>query len=62
MALDLHPRISRIRRQSAIEQTSDLLKAYLEHWPDPFAPGDDDTDSPLSNLAAGFLIPQRRTA
>jgi len=61
MALDLHPRISRLRRQSAIEQTSDLLKAYLEHWPDPFAPHD-ESDTRLSDLTAGFLVPQRRSA
>ena len=62
MALDLHPRISRIRRQSAIEQTSDLLKAYLEHWPDPFAQNAEDNDGRFPDLAAGFLVPQRRTA
>ena len=62
MALDLHPRISRLRRQTAIEQTSDLLKAYLEHWPDPFAPSAEEVDGKFSELAAGFLIPQRRTA
>jgi len=67
MTLELHPRISRVRRQSAIEQTSDLLKAYLEHWPDPFAAVDNpdepgNADSKSSDLTAGFLIPQRRLA
>jgi hypothetical protein len=66
MALELHPRISRVRRQTAIEQTSDLLKAYLEQGPDPFAPADgapesDESDN-RSDLTAGFLIPQRRFA
>ncbi len=62
MSLDLHPRVSRNRRQSAVEQTSDLLKAYLEHWPDPFAPNDSESDGRFPELTAGFLIPQRRTA
>lgn len=64
MTLELHPRISRVRRQSAIEQTSELLKAYLEHWPDPFATADDSSDSESRNadLTAGFLIPQQRPA
>lgn len=62
MALDLHPRISRIRRQSAVEQTSDLLKAYLEHLRDPFAPNCDESDEQVSGLMAGFLVPQRRSA
>ncbi len=66
MALELHPRISRVRRQSAIEQTSDLLKVYLEQGPDPFASGEgthepDESDK-RSDLTAGFLIPQGRTA
>jgi len=67
MALELHPRISRVKRQTAIEQTSDLLKAYLEHWPDPFAPSDDtrgpdESENRSQDLAAGFLIPQQRPA
>lgn len=65
MALELHPRISRVRRQSAIEQTSDLLKAYLEHWSEPFTSDDktrepDESVSRSQNLKAGFLIPQQR--
>jgi hypothetical protein len=66
MTLELHPRISRVWRQSAIKQTSDLLKAYLEHWPDPFAAASNTHESDESHshpdLTAGFLIPQRRTA
>lgn len=65
MALELHPKISRARRQSAIEQTSDLLKAYLDHLPDPFAAVDadePDKDDNRPDLTAGFLIPQRQTA
>ena len=63
MELKAHPQISRVRRQSAVEQTSDLLKAYLEHWPDPFAAnGDPEADDRFSELAAGFIIPQRRLA
>jgi hypothetical protein len=63
MALELHPRISRLRRQTAVEQTSDLLKAYLEHWPDPFAAHDeDDHDGRSSDLIAGFIVPERRSA
>ncbi len=65
MALELHPRISRGKRQTAIEQTSDLLKAYLKHWPDPFAtrdeaPEPDESEDRSRDLAAGFLIPQQR--
>jgi hypothetical protein len=66
MTIELHPRISRVRRQSAIEQTSDLLKAYLEHAPDPFASGagaqEADESESRPDLTAGFLIPQRRLA
>jgi hypothetical protein len=62
MALDLHPRISRIRRQSAVEQTSDLLKAYLDHLRDPFASNYDESDDQIPDLMAGFLVPQRRSA
>lgn len=63
MTLEIHPSISRNRRQSAVEQTSDLLKAYLEHWPDPFGRTDkpDDSDDRSSSLVAGFLIPQTRS-
>lgn len=60
MTVKVHPQISRIRRQSAVEQTSDLLKTYLEHWPDPFARADesDDPGDRFSLLLAGFIIPQ----
>ena len=60
----IHPQISRIRRQSAVEQTSDLLKAYLEHAPDPFAPCDESerSDAQSSALAAGFIVPKRHSA
>ncbi len=67
MTFKLEPQISRPKRQTAVEQTSDLLKAYLEHWPDPFAIVDDldimpDCDSKASTLIAGFILPHRRTA
>lgn len=68
MTLELHPRISRVRRQSAVEQTSDLLKAYLQHGPDPFESANDcdehdepdESDDRNTDLTAGFLIPDRR--
>jgi hypothetical protein len=64
MELKVHPQISRVRRQSAVEQTSDLLKAYLEHWPNPLMPATDaaSLDERTLNLSAGFLIPQNRLA
>jgi hypothetical protein len=62
MHLKLHPQISRVRRQSAVEQTSDLLKAYLEHWADPFALDSESDDDARSSLALGFILPQRKTA
>lgn len=71
MTLELHPRISRVRRQSAIEQTSDLLRAYLEHGQNPFECDDASGESDQSNganrperpdLTAGFLLPQRKFA
>lgn len=63
MNLKLHPQISRSRRQTAVEQTSDLLKAYLEHWPDPFTQTDDtDSENRFPDLSAGFLVPMRRSA
>jgi hypothetical protein len=40
-----------------------LLKAYLEHWPDPFAADpEEDRDDQTAGLIAGFIIPQRRSA
>lgn len=64
MHLKLHPQVSRVRRQSAVEQTSDLLKAYLEHWTDPFALNSEshEGDERMSALAMGFILPQRKTA
>jgi hypothetical protein len=64
MTLKLHPQASRNRRQTAVEQTSDLLKAYLENWPDPFATDDapEERDERFPGLTSGFLIPQRRSA
>jgi hypothetical protein len=64
MNFKLHPQISRLRRQSAVEQTSDLLRAYLEHWPDPFTQNEDtaNTDERSAGLLSGFIIPQRRSA
>lgn len=64
MTLQLHPQISRARRQTAVEQTSDLLKAYLEHWADPFAldSGPDEVDDRTASLSMGFILPQRKTA
>ena len=67
MTFKLEPQISRPKRQSAVEQTSDLLKAYLEHQPDPFAIADDlditpDPDGRASTLTAGFILPHRRSA
>jgi hypothetical protein len=64
MTLEIHPNISRSKRQSAVEQTSELLKAYLERWPDPFGLSDDssESDNRSSRLTAGFLIPQRGLA
>jgi hypothetical protein len=61
MHLKLHPQISKIRRQSAVEQTSDLLKAYLEHWADPFST-EDEMDERSAALSIGFILPQRRMA
>lgn len=67
MTFKLEPQISRPKRQSAVEQTSDLLKAYLEHWPDPFTTSVDlemmaEADEKASALIAGFILPARRTA
>ncbi len=65
MKLKLEPQISRPKRQSAVEQTSDLLKAYLENWPDPFGLADMDRDNDsdeVSPLSAGFIFSQRRSA
>ena len=66
MAFKHEPQISRPRRQSAVEQTSDLLKAYLEHLSDQPASDDDDvmadTHERLSLLNAGFILPFHRTA
>ncbi|MFI5238633.1 MAG: hypothetical protein ACHQQP_02395, partial [Gemmatimonadales bacterium] len=64
MHLKLQPQISRVRRQSAVEQTSDLLKAYLEHWADPFATSaqSDEMDEHFAALSMGFILPQRKSA
>ena len=64
MQLNVHPQISRIRRQSAVEQTSDLLKAYLEHLTGPFGTGDaaDETYERAASLSAGFILPREKTA
>jgi hypothetical protein len=64
MHLKLHPQISRVRRQSAVEQTSDLLKAFLERRADPFAlyTDSDDVDERSAALSNGFILPQRKTA
>ena len=59
-----HPQISKVRRQSAVDQTSDLLKAYLEHWSGPVYPGDDsdEMDAKSAALSMGFILPHRKTA
>ncbi len=66
MACKLEPQISRPKRQSAVEQTSDLLKAYLEHLPNQPSSGHADvladSNERLSLLNAGFILPLRRTA
>ena len=67
MKFKLEPQISRPKRRSAVEQTSDLLKAYLEHWPDSSstitATGEDSaTDFRAETLMAGFILPERRSA
>jgi hypothetical protein len=71
MNLKLHPQISKTRRQSAVEQTSGLLRAYLEHWTDPFrldsrnvsctTSPDADADERAASLALGFILPQRHS-
>lgn len=61
MHLQLHPQVSRVRRQTAVEQTSDLLKAYLEHWTGPVY-SDDETDvldERSAALSVGFILPHR---
>lgn len=64
MHLKLHPQISRARRQTAVEQTSDLLKAYLERLADPFALNrePDELDERSASLSMGFILPQRKSA
>jgi hypothetical protein len=64
MTSRLHPQISRPRRKSAVEQTSDLLRAYLDNSPGPFATRDEkwEEDQPLSELLAGFIVPQPRAS
>lgn len=69
MNLKLHPQISKTRRQSAVEQTSGLLRAYLEHWTDPFrldsrnvnCATSPDADERAASLALGFILPQRHS-
>ncbi len=67
MKFRLEPQISRPKRQSAAEQTADLLKAYLEHRPDPFETmgrflSGDVSAQNESDLTAGFILPTRRSA
>jgi hypothetical protein len=59
MDLKLHPQVSKVRRQTAVEQTSDLLKAYLEHWSGPVYSGDEseELDERAAALSAGFILP-----
>ena len=63
MTPKIHPQISRVRRQSAAEQTSDLLRAYLEQSPNLFLPADEDSldeEGGTPGLLAGFIVPRTR--
>jgi hypothetical protein len=62
MHLELHPQISRLRRQTAVEQTCDLLRAYLESRLFGHGESEDDADNHLAELSTGFFAPQRRSA
>jgi len=64
LTVKAHPQVSKTRRQSAVEQTSDLLKAYLERWADPFRPtqGAGDPNARSTALAMGFILPRGKTA
>jgi hypothetical protein len=61
MHLELHPQISRRRRQTAVEQTCELLRAYLENRLFGQGESEGDADSHLTEISISFA-PQRRSA